>query len=69
MWKPRLPRQIDRLTTWHVDSQQIARRNALVASTAMAQRRRERLDVEEFLEQHRARRLRREPVTAGAPRD
>jgi phosphoglycerate dehydrogenase-like enzyme len=43
--------------------------DASTAELAMAQRRRERLDVEEFLEQHRARRLRREPVTAGAPRD
>jgi hypothetical protein len=34
---------------WPVASQQHARRNALVASTAMAQRRMEQADVEEFL--------------------
>ena len=34
---------------WPVESQQRARRNAMVASTALAQRRAEREDVEEFL--------------------
>ncbi len=34
---------------WPVESQQRARRNALVASTALARRRAERLEVEEFL--------------------
>jgi hypothetical protein len=34
---------------WHVSSQHIARRNALVAATLLADRRRERIDVEEFL--------------------
>jgi hypothetical protein len=33
---------------WPVESQQRARRNAMVASTALAQRRAEREDVEEF---------------------
>jgi hypothetical protein len=33
---------------WPVESQQQARRNAMVASTALAQRRAEREDVEEF---------------------
>jgi hypothetical protein len=37
---------------WPVASQQQARRNALVASTALAQRRHERLEVERFLEEH-----------------
>ena len=37
---------------WPVASQQQARRNALVASTALAQRRHEWLEVERFLEQH-----------------
>jgi hypothetical protein len=45
-----------RIATWHVTSQQQARRNALVASTALTQRRRELLDVEEFLAEHAARR-------------
>ncbi|MEO5708682.1 MAG: hypothetical protein ABIQ59_02515 [Nocardioidaceae bacterium] len=42
-------------TQWHVTSQQHARRNALVASTALMQRRRELTDVEEFLAEHAAR--------------
>jgi hypothetical protein len=37
------------LGRWAVTSQIGARRNALVASTALARRRRERDDVEEFL--------------------
>jgi hypothetical protein len=35
--------------TWPVESQQGSRRNALVASTALTQRRRELDEVEEFL--------------------
>jgi hypothetical protein len=38
--------------SWPVTSQQHARRNALVASTALSQRRREAEDVEEFLARH-----------------
>jgi hypothetical protein len=38
------------LTEWHVRSQHISRRNALVASTALAERRRQRVDAEEFLD-------------------
>ena len=37
-----------RVRTWSVESQQGARRNAMVASTALAARRAEREDVEEF---------------------
>jgi hypothetical protein len=40
---------------WHVTSQQHARRNALVASTALMQRRRDLQDVEDFLAEHAAR--------------
>lgn len=36
------------LRTWPVASQQQARRNAMIASTALAQRRAERDDVEDF---------------------
>jgi hypothetical protein len=39
----------DRVSTWAVESQLGARRNAMVASTALAARRAERQDVEEFL--------------------
>lgn len=35
--------------SWHVRSQEVARRNALVACTALAERRRELLEVEEYL--------------------
>ena len=37
---------------WPVASQQRARRNALAASNALTERRREVLDVEEFLARH-----------------
>ncbi len=37
------------LQAWAVASQQQARRNAMVASTALAQRRAELLEVEEYL--------------------
>ena len=50
------------LLRWPVESQQRARRNALVASTELAQLRHERDEVEEFLAAHarrwdRARRI------------
>lgn len=53
MWKlrPILPRN---MATWHVTSHYGARRNALVASTALASRRQERIEVEEFMERHLA---------------
>ena len=37
------------IDTWSVASQQQARRNAMIASTALAQRRAETNEVEEFL--------------------
>lgn len=37
----------------HVHSQEVAIRNAMVASTALTQRRRELIEVEEFLARHR----------------
>ncbi len=48
-------RLVSAAATWHVTSQQQARRNALVASTALTQRRRELRDVEDFLAEHAAR--------------
>jgi len=42
------------VSQWHVRSLEGSRRNALVASTALAERRRELLEVEEFLEHHAA---------------
>jgi hypothetical protein len=41
---------------WHVTSQQHARRNALVASTALTARRRELREVEDFLAELETRR-------------
>ena len=42
-------RTVDAVRRWPVESQQRARRNAMIASTALAQRRAELDDVEEFL--------------------
>ncbi len=44
------------LREWHVNSHVTSRRNALVASTELADRRRERVEVEEFMEGYLARR-------------
>lgn len=41
---------------WHVESQQQARRNALLASAAMARLSHERREAEEFLQTHARRR-------------
>jgi hypothetical protein len=49
MWKPDLAAPVRALARWHLTSQYGARRNALRACTALAQRRRERDDVEQFL--------------------
>ncbi|HEU4514456.1 MAG TPA: hypothetical protein VFR87_15220 [Nocardioidaceae bacterium] len=47
------PKQLLALVSqWPVRSQQVARRNALVACTTLADRRREREEVEEFLDRH-----------------
>ena len=40
---------VDAVRRWPVQSQQHARRNAMLASTALAQRRAEREEVEEIL--------------------
>lgn len=44
-----LSQLVSALTHWPVESQQRARRNAMIASTALARRRAEIDDVEEFL--------------------
>jgi hypothetical protein len=49
MWKPDPWTSVRELARWHVTTQFGARRNALLASTALAQRRKERHDVERFL--------------------
>lgn len=43
---------IGRARRWPVESQLAARRNAMVAATALAQQRAEREEVEEFLAAH-----------------
>lgn len=45
----RLGRPVAVVRRWPVDSQQRSRRNAMIASTALAQRRADLDDVEEFL--------------------
>lgn len=45
--------RVDVLTRWHVRSHEVARRNAMIATTALTQRRFEREEVEEFLLRHR----------------
>ena len=45
-------RLVSAAAQWHLTSQQQSRRNALVASTALTERRRELLDVEQFLAEH-----------------
>lgn len=54
MWKPPGIARLAALPTWHLRAQQQARRNALVASTALAGRRKERDEAEAFLERHLA---------------
>ncbi len=44
-----IDRLVDPVRRWPVESQLRARRNAMIASTALAQRRAELEDVEEFL--------------------
>ncbi|MDX6300785.1 MAG: hypothetical protein QOF53_1999 [Nocardioidaceae bacterium] len=53
-----------RSSAWFPGSQQHARRNALVASTALTQRRLERLEVEDFLAEHAASRVLRASASA-----
>jgi hypothetical protein len=55
-------RLADRVSAWAVESQQGARRNALVANTALAARRAERQDVEAFFADREPRQT--QPVAA-----
>jgi hypothetical protein len=49
MFLPTLPKLTAAARTWSIDSQQVARRNAMIAATQCAQRRAERQDVEDYL--------------------
>lgn len=46
-------RRVGGLARWHVHAQEISRRNAMVATTELTQRRFEREEVEEFLRRYR----------------
>jgi len=63
----RLRRGLATAATWHVASQHHARRNALQASTALAQQRRERDEVEQFLAAHAVRTGRASVVHVSVP--
>jgi len=56
MWMSRAWPSLRDLLTWHTRSQVGARRNALIASTELIQRRREQQDVDEFLRDYEAQR-------------
>jgi len=61
-------RSIRWVERWDLTSQHQARRNAMIASTALAQRRAERVAVEEFLAARAARpSLDHAPVESPAP--
>ncbi len=60
------PRLVRTVLSWPVESQQHARRNALVASTALTRLRVERQEVEDFLAEHERRRTAR-AAAAAAP--
>lgn len=62
-----LTRLFTSAATWHVTAQHRACRNALVASTALTQQRRERDEVEEFLASHAARFDRAAVVSVDVP--
>jgi hypothetical protein len=49
MWTPDPWRRVRELARWHVTTQVGARRNALLACTALARRRQEHDDVEQLL--------------------
>lgn len=48
MFVPTLPHLAAAARAWSVESQQVARRNAMLAATDCAQRRAERQDVDDF---------------------
>jgi hypothetical protein len=53
MQLPSLPNLAAAARTWAVESQQVARRNAMLAATECAQRRAERQDVDDYLANRR----------------
>jgi hypothetical protein len=63
MGTQQLLRFATRRATRYVDIDQVSRRNAMVACTALAQRRLEYLEVEEFLALHQPRREPQQGIT------
>jgi hypothetical protein len=61
---PGISSLVGHVRAWPMDSQQTSRRNAMIACTALAQRRAEREDVDDFLA---SRGERREPLYKAAP--
>ncbi len=62
MQLPTIPHFAAAARAWSVESQQVSRRNAMLAATQCAQRRAEREDVADYFE---ARAPRPEPTDAG----
>ena len=60
-----LIQQLSPITRWAVESQQRSRRNAMLASTTLTQRRSERVEVEEYLASKRGRNA--NPATRPVP--
>jgi hypothetical protein len=50
MYLPTIPNLAAAARTWSVESQQVSRRNAMLAATQCAQRRAEREDIADYLE-------------------
>jgi hypothetical protein len=66
-WIPPSPRRLlVAAATWHLTSQQQARRNALVGSTRLARSRQERLEVEAFLSSLEAERAGGQPASGAS---
>ena len=57
MLKPPVIHSLRPVLNWHFRSQHVSRRNALVASTALAAKRRQQIEVDEFLEALPSRRV------------
>jgi hypothetical protein len=55
MYLPTIPNLAAAARTWSVESQQVSRRNAMLAATQCAQRRAERDDVADYFEARKPR--------------
>jgi hypothetical protein len=64
MHLPTLPNLAAAARSWSVESQQVSRRNAMLAATQCAQRRAERQDVANFFASRTSQRSTSEPADA-----